>query len=109
MASTGLIDIALKAGANPASTPSILRITTAPIAVQKPIWKCDVTIPSVVLAISANCKITTAKKIPLIPATEVSTILSLMICPRILFWSSTDSTSNSYFNGTFTHSHHHNI
>ena len=40
--------------------------------------------PSVVLAISSISNIITAKRIPLIPATEVSTILSLMICPRML-------------------------
>ena len=40
--------------------------------------------PSVVLAISSISNIITAKSIPLIPATEVSTILSLMICPRML-------------------------
>ena len=39
IASTGLILIALSAGASPASTPNAVKISTADIAVQNPIWK----------------------------------------------------------------------
>ena len=42
-------------------------------------------IPSSVLYISSIWRIITAKRMPLIPATSVSTILSEMICERIIF------------------------
>ncbi len=46
MASTGLIDMALSAGANPAKTPSKDSMITAPTAVQKFTWKCAAVKPS---------------------------------------------------------------
>ena len=76
--------MALAAGARPANMPKMLSRTTAPTAVQKPIWKCELTIPSVVFASSASCKMTTAKSKPLIPDTAVSRILSLIIWLNML-------------------------
>ena len=77
--------IARAAGANPASTPIAAIASAAKIAVQKPTWKWAARIPSSVLASSSICRIITAKRIPLIPATIVSTILSEIICERIIF------------------------
>ena len=79
MASTGLMLMARAAGAKPASTPNELTTTAQKIAVQKLTWKCVSTMPSSVLYISSICRIVTPKRMPLIPATSVSTILSLII------------------------------
>ena len=70
--------MALAAGASPASTPIALTTRAAKIAVQKPTWKWAVTMPSSVLPISSICRIITPKRMPLIPATRVRTILSEM-------------------------------
>ena len=75
--------IARSAGAKPASIPSTDSSTTAPMAVQKSIWKCADVMPSVVFAISSPCSTSTTKRMPLMPATEVSKILSCMICDSI--------------------------
>ena len=76
--------IARAAGASPANTPTILTATAAVIAVQKGIWKCASRIPSSVLAISSICRMATAKRMPLMPDTSVRTILSEIICERII-------------------------
>ena len=78
MASTGLIAIALKVGANPASTPNSANKVAAPMAMPKEIWKVAPEVSSC-KALSTNCKTITAKVIPLKPATRVSTMLSPMI------------------------------
>ena len=56
----------------------------AKMAVQKPIWKWAARMPSSVLASSSIWRIITAKSIPLMPATSVSTMLSEIICERII-------------------------
>ena len=77
--------IARAAGARPARTPIAETTTAAKIAVQKPIWKCAFRIPSSVFPISSMCRMSTPKRMPLMPATNVSTILSEIICERIIF------------------------
>ena len=84
MASTGLMLMALIAGARPASTPRTVSTATAPIAVQNPIWKWAVRTPSLVAASSAPERISTVNMIPSAPAVIVSTMLSLIIWPRII-------------------------
>ena len=84
MASTGLMLIALHAGASPASPPRKLRIRAAPMAVQNPTWKWAVRMPSEVLASSSICRRLTPKSIPLIPATAVRRMLSDNICESII-------------------------
>ena len=43
-----------------------------------------VMMPSSMLPVSSICRISTPNRIPLMPATNVSTILSDMICPNII-------------------------
>ena len=76
--------MARAAGASPASTPIRLTIRAATMAVQKPTWKCAFKMPSSVLPNSNICNIRTAKRMPLIPATKVNTILSEIICDNII-------------------------
>ena len=85
IASTGFMLMARIAGASPASTPSKASRAVAPTAVQKRTWKCAATIPSAVLPSSSISSTSTAKSIPLMPATAVSITLSDIICPRMFF------------------------
>ena len=76
--------MALAAGARPANTPSELTTKAQKIAVQKLTWKWALTMPSSVFPISSICRIKTPNRMPLMPATSVSTILSEIICESII-------------------------
>ena len=76
--------MALQAGAMPASAPSTARSSTDRRAEVKSTWKWAVATPFEVLPISIICSSVTASSMPLMPATAVSTMLSAIICERIM-------------------------
>ena len=85
MASTGLMLMALHAGARPANPPRMQTRMAENIAVQKFTWKWAVRMPSFVFATSSICRMATPKRMPVMPATRVRMTLSEMICESIIF------------------------